>query len=147
MEERICCFCGPKKIVSKNCISEIHNIIYRLIEYEGVTIFYSAHLGKFDICCENAVSVCREKYPRIKLCWVTPYITAVNCDCISDMFDEIIIPKFDNFYHKQSEKSINRWMALKSDVMLYRINSRHDNAFEMLRYGKILGLELIKCGE
>ncbi|MCI8403988.1 MAG: hypothetical protein HFE49_03710 [Clostridia bacterium] len=142
MEGRICCICGDKNITDKNTLKEIYDIMSALVQYGGVTTFYSEHLTDFDIICEMMVLSLKKRFRHLKLCVVMHYVTAMHPPKLPPYFDKLIVPKIMD---EKSLKAIKYFIVNRSDCMIAYVEDKKSDVYKMLRYARKIGMFVCQC--
>lgn len=91
----ICCFAGHANIVDpKNIEQSLLTEIEKLIVHENVIEFWVGNYGDFDRLSATCVRKLKNKYPKIRLILVIPYLTEKikgNPEYYQTAFDEILM--------------------------------------------------------
>ena len=138
MQEKICGFCGHR-LVTHDISEQVRDIIINLIENEGINTFYSGSMGEFDNLCEKTIRDLKKIYNNIKLCRIMPYhMLSVNNnpEYYYRLFDEIIVPDFENTHYKKAITMRNRWIADCSDFLICYTRYESGGAYNTRRYAE-----------
>lgn len=90
-----CAFFGHRDLHVEPYREKLIRIITDLIEYKGVTQFYSGYRGDFDVYCSRLVGELKSSYPDIKNTMALSYmpVTPVDKDNafrLPDCFDDSV---------------------------------------------------------
>ena len=116
----------------------LREVLERLVEEHGVTVFYSGGMGEFDALFARTVRVLKRDYSSLRLVLVMPYLTRrLNADkaYYETQYDEILIPaELDGVHPKKAIGLRNRWMVDHSDFVVAALHRNYGGAAKAIQY-------------
>lgn len=139
MSEKICFFCGHRKIYVPNLSEKVERIVIDLIRNQNIRTFYSGNMGEFDNLCEEVIRKLKRQYSDIKIFWIAPYFTQKMNKFNREqgiIYDGIIIPNLGMVYYKQAIIKRNQWMVDNADTVICYIEHEYGGAYNTMKYAK-----------
>ena len=143
----ICCGFGHR-VMLMDIEKPLRELLERLVEEQGVRVFYTGGMGEFDELFARAVRSMKRECPSLRLALVMPYLTErLNLDkaFYEAQYDEILIPaELDGVHPKAAIGLRNRWMVERSDVVIAALHRDFGGAAEAVRYAENRGKEVVR---
>ena len=148
MKELSCCGFGHR-ILLMDIEKPLREVLERLVEEQGVTVFYTGGMGEFDELFARTVRSMKRNDPRLRLVLVLPYLTrqvAIEKEWYESQYDEILIPaELDGVHPKAAIGLRNRWMINHSDFVVTALRRDYGGAADAVRYAENQGKTVIVC--
>ena len=135
-------FAGHAFICSENSVKELvkEQIENNIGGEESVVCFLGGY-GQFDDICAYACKELKQKYSKIKLVYVTPYMSSSDQIKIIElkkqgMYDEVLYPPIENVPLKFAISKRNNWMVENSDLVIAYVNHSFGGAYKTLQAAK-----------
>ena len=146
----ICCGFGHR-VMLMDVEKPLREVLERLVEERGVSLFYTGGMGEFDELFTRTVRSMKREYPSLRLVLVAPYLTErlnMNKMFYESLYDEILIPaELDGVHPKAAIGQRNRWMVDHSDIVVAALHRDFGGATAAVRYAKNRGKVVIRCRE
>ena len=134
---KICVFFGHAEMDYTAYKDDLEEIIIDMIEWEGVTQFYSGGRGKFDWICAEIVGNLRTKYPQIKNTLARSYIPKHKQNFILPAcYDDTVYLLEKNIPLKFAISKTNKAMIDKADFVVVAIKHSWGGARSAYDYAK-----------
>lgn len=147
--ERICTFFGHRVTFLDEAESaKLESVIAGLIE-EGIDTFFFGGYSDYDRQCRLAVQKLKEKYPHIRLHYVTPYIgeNSRRLREASGLYDSIIYPGLEDVHYKAAIGERNKYMVDKAECVVAHIDFKAGGAYEAYVLAAAKGKRIINLGK
>lgn len=142
-----CCGFGHRMLLM-DIEKPLREVLERLVEERGVTVFYTGGMGEFDDLFARTVRSMERECPSLRLVLVLPYLTErLNLDkaFYEVFYDEILIPaELDGVHPKAAIGQRNRWMVDHSDIVVAALHRDFGGAAEAVRYAEKVGKEVMR---
>ena len=142
-----CCGFGHRMLLM-DIEKPLREVLERLVEERGVTVFYTGGMGEFDDLFARTVRSMERECPSLRLVLVLPYLTErLNLDkaFYEVFYDEILIPaELDGVHPKAAIGQRNRWMVDHSDIVVAALHRDFGGAAEAVRYAEKRGKEVVR---
>ena len=146
----ICCGFGHR-VMLMDVEKPLREVLERLVEERGVSLFYTGGMGEFDELFARTVRSMKRECPSLRLVLVAPYLTErlnMNKMFYESLYDEILIPaELDGVHPKAAIGQRNRWMVDHSDIVVAALHRDFGGATAAVRYAKNRGKVVIRCRE
>ncbi|MBQ8510726.1 MAG: hypothetical protein IJ493_12545 [Clostridia bacterium] len=142
MKEKICVFCGHRRI--GNIQQPVEEAIDRIIHEEGIRTFYTGNMGEFDRLCEGII-IRRRAKENLRLCWIAPYnMKRINNEreWLEHTYDEITIPDLGDIFYKQAIPQRNRWMVERASLLLCHVTHQSSGSWKTKKYAEKIGVPI-----
>lgn len=120
---------------------KIMQIFMKLINNEGVYIFYNGRISNFDIMCEECLAELKKTYKDLELCFIYPYMFKAlsnKMDYIKSIYDKLL-----EFNISCREKGNYTYMdrmymhyADISDYMITYLDREESKVSDIINYAK-----------
>lgn len=142
-------FCGHREIFNENnLINKITNILNLKIKENDVT-FYLGGYGKFDSIAKLCCLKYKQLHPKSKIYFVSPYLDSTylnNKNSFTKSLDGTIFPELEKVPKKFAILERNKWMVIKSDLIISYINYSWGGATKTYEYAKTKKKFIINLG-
>lgn len=118
---------------------KIKNYLSELIKSENNITFYCGGYGYFDNLCASICKELQSEKGRIKIAFITPYITIEYQSKIqgllnSGMYDCVIYPPIEKVPLKFAISKRNEWMISQSDLVVAFVKRTYGGAYKSLQF-------------
>ena len=143
-------FCGHGTL--RNCeeIKERLLLLLKSLIADGECDLYLGGYGDFDRLARECGSILKTGNPKIKLFFITPYITESyqknRLELVRDSYDGIIYPAIERVPYRYAILCRNRWMVEEADVVVAYIDHGFGGAYKTFRYALRRGKRVINIG-
>lgn len=130
-------FCGHSKIYGN---ADLTNRIIQILDTEipqGDVEFYLGAYGDFDNQALKACQKFKQKHPRAKIYFITPYLDEKffqTRNIEKSEFDSIIFPPIEKVPKRYAIIERNKWMVNKSRLVIAYVNYSWGGAAKTLDY-------------
>ena len=164
----ICCGFGHR-VMLMDVEKPLREVLERLVEERGVSLFYTGGMGEFDELFARTVRSMKRDCPSLRLVLVMPYLTQKIAIGKSHpgaayggqiaratfdgpgrgwheaLYDEILIPaELDGVHPKAAIGLRNRWMVDHSDIVIAALHRDFGGAADAVRYAESAKKEIIR---
>ena len=134
------------------CTEQIKAKAYTLLCLEGQgkeVDFYLGNYGGFDNFAFDIAKGYKEKYPKSKLIFITPYIHKgyYKIEESKKYFDETVFPEIEGVPPIYAISKRNEWMIDQSNVVFFFVNRSWGGAAKALAYAKRRKKKIINLAE
>lgn len=135
-------FAGHAFICSGNSVKElVKEQIENNIDGEESVVCFLGGYGQFDDICAYACRELKQKYSKIQLVYVTPYMSLSDQIRIIElkkqgMYDEVLYPPIEKVPLKFAISKRNNWMVENSDLVIAYVNHSFGGAYKTLQSAK-----------
>ena len=152
MEDKICSLFGHRQFsVSQAKKEDVKKEIVRLIENEGVNVFYLGGKGIFDEFCATYIFELKKKYPHIKSFLIIAYLnekmSEYDEDRIKKIYNGTIYPDIEKVPLKFAILKRNEWMINRSSLCLFYLNWSWGGAYKTFEVAKRKHKRYINLGD
>ena len=121
-----CCFAGHNMVYNETQKNVLIKECEKLILKYNVNEFLVGNYGSFDKLVSNVIRMLKEKYPKVKLNLILPYLTkeiSENKKYYYKSYDELIIPDIsENVPIRYRIIKANEYMVDNSDFLICYIS-------------------------
>lgn len=147
MRELSCCGFGHR-VLLMDIEKPLRDVLERLVEERGVTVFYTGVMGEFDELFSRTIRNMKRANPHLRLVLVLPYLTrqaATEKAWYESQYDEILIPaELDGIHPKAAITLRNHWMVDRSDIVIAALHRDFGGAAEAVRYAEKVGKKVVR---
>ena len=128
--------------------NRILNILEEITDADGISLYFGGY-GAFDLFALKCGKKYKEKYCRVKLSFITPYIYEgySKLDYAKTAYDEIIYPPIEQVPLKFAIVKRNEWMMRNADLIIAYITRGWGGAATTLEYAKKQGKKVINIAK
>ena len=131
-------FAGHSFVSSHDKVKElVKRIIRDIITDDEAVSCYLGGYGDFDNICASACRELKEKFPKIELVYITPYLNSSALERIKvnekfGLYDTSIYPPLEKVPPKFAISRRNEWMIKSADIAIFYVNHRYGGAYKSL---------------
>ncbi len=131
-------FCGHSNLTISTEIKEnLATLLNNILSVNNNCTFYLGGYGNFDyLCLEVLNKLKKEKYPLIKILFITPYLDEnyLKNKNVKTYYDNIIYPPLENVPKKFAILKRNMWIIKHSNLVIAYITKTFGGAYKTLEY-------------